>query len=211
MRWELYVATSTPENAYGDPPPGSVGFSGGFKRKPHAARQRERPQNFGVGVSRPKTGKMGRHPTPTSLKVLRGNPGQRPLNADEPQPPPADPNPPAGLAGIALDKWDEMVDLLSKMGVFTQADRQPLQRYCLMYEQWLALEAHCKEHGWTQVTQTGYSQITAEATLIKSLRADMLAIERQFGMTPAARSSIKAPGASAPENPLAAYISRRGG
>lgn len=155
--------------------------------------------------------KMGRTPAPTSLKVLRGNPGQRPLNAEEPIPPPADPNPPSNLAGVALEKWDEMVDLLSKMGVFTAADRQPLQRYCLMYEQWLALEAHCREHGWTQVTQSGYSQITAEATLIKSLRADMLAIERQFGMTPAARSSIKAPGASAPENPLAAYISRRGG
>jgi P27 family predicted phage terminase small subunit len=103
-----------------------------------------------------------------------------------------------------------MAALLSSMGVFTAADRHPLERYCLMYEQWQNLEAHCREHGYTQVTQTGYSQVTAEATLIKSLRSDMLAIERQFGMTPAARSTIKAPGASTPENPLASFIAKRG-
>ena len=27
----------------------------------------------------------GRRPQPTALKVLRGNPGKRPLNVDEPQ------------------------------------------------------------------------------------------------------------------------------
>jgi P27 family predicted phage terminase small subunit len=153
---------------------------------------------------------MGRHPTPTNLKIIRGNPGQRALNADEPQPPAASLTPPRNLEGLALEKWEEMSVLLSRMGVFTQADRHPLERYCLMYEQWTNLERHCREHGYTQVTQTGYSQVTAEATLIKSLRADMLSIERQFGMTPAARSTIKASGASTSENPLASFIERRG-
>ena len=29
---------------------------------------------------------QGRKPTPTNLKVLKGNPGRRPLNKDEPVP-----------------------------------------------------------------------------------------------------------------------------
>lgn len=153
---------------------------------------------------------MGRHPTPTNLKILRGNPGQRALNADEPIPPPASLAPPRNLTGLALEKWEEMSELLLGMGVFTQADRHPLERYCLMYEQWTNLERHCREHGYTQITSTGYSQITAEATLIKSLRSDMLSIERQFGMTPAARSTIKTSGAATPENPLASFIQKRG-
>lgn len=154
---------------------------------------------------------MGRPPVPTSIKLLRDNPGQRRINDAEPVPPPADLTPPAGLEGLALEKWVEVTGLFSSMGVFTQADRHPVQRYCLMYEQWWNLEKHCREHGSTQLTQTGYSQVTAEATLVKSLRKELLEIERQFGMTPAARSSMKvSPGAAAPENPLVAFAKSRG-
>lgn len=153
---------------------------------------------------------MGRTPVPTAIKMCRGNPGQRPLNADEPTPPPADPTPPRLLDGLALEKWEEMAALLSRMGVFTQADRTTLERYCLMYENWVALVKHLKEHGATQITATGYSQVTAESVLEKQLRADLLAIERQFGMTPAARSSMKVSGAAAPADPLEAYIQSRG-
>lgn len=153
---------------------------------------------------------MGRPPVPTSLKLVRGNPGKRPINAAEPIPPKADMAPPPGLEGVALEKWNEMTALFSAMGVFTQADRHPLQRYCLMWEQWQQLEKHCREHGSTQLTSTGYSQITAEATLAKSLRKELLEIERQFGMTPAARSSMKvSAGASAPQNPLVAFAQKR--
>ena len=152
---------------------------------------------------------MARHPAPTAIKLVRGNPGQRPLNADEPVPPKADLEPPRGLEGVALEKWHEMASLLSSMGVFTQADRGPLQRYCLMWEQWESLEAHCRQHGSTQITQTGYSQVTAEATLCKSLRSDLLSIERQFGLTPAARSTIKVTVAAPQEDRLESYIKAR--
>lgn len=155
---------------------------------------------------------MGRTPVPTSIKICRGNPGQRPINADEPAPPPIDSTPPRLLDGVALEKWNEMVALLRGMGVLTQADRTTLERYCLMYEQWAGLQQHFRETLRTQITQTGYSQVTAEATLEKQLRSDMLAIERQFGMTPAARSSMRvAPSASGPADPLESFIKSRSG
>lgn len=152
---------------------------------------------------------MGRPPVPTAIKMCRGNPGQRPLGG-EPAPPPGDPAPPRLLDGLALEKWSEMVPLLTGMGVFTQADRTTLERYCLAYEQWVGMVKHVKEHGGTQITQTGYSQITAESALEKQLRADLLAIERQFGMTPASRATMKVSGAAAPADPLEAYIQSRG-
>jgi P27 family predicted phage terminase small subunit len=153
---------------------------------------------------------MGRIPTPTSLKVLRGNPGQRPINTDEPKPPAADLTPPARLDGPALEKWEEIAPLLASMGVFTQADRGIIERYCLLWEQWLYVVKHVKEHGMTQMTQTGYSQLSAEGTLFKSLPAELMKIEIQFGMTAAARSTLKVSGASAPDDPLEAYIKSRG-
>lgn len=154
---------------------------------------------------------MGRPPVPSAIKLLRGDPGKRGVNQFEPSPPPADLSPPAGLTGIALEKWEEMTSLLSSMQVFTQADRHALQRYCLMWDQWDSLEKHCREHGSTQITSTGYSQVTAEATLAKSLRKELLEIERQFGMTPAARSSMKVTGANSTQNPLAAFAQSRSG
>lgn len=153
---------------------------------------------------------MGRPPVPTSLKVLRGNPGQRAINADEPKPPPADPSPPPRLEGPALDKWNEIVPLLSTMGVFTQADRGVIERYCLLHEQWLHVVKHVRENGMTQLTQTGYSQLTAEGSLFKTLPAELMRIEQQFGMTAAARSTMKVSNAAAPEDPLEAYIKSRG-
>lgn len=153
---------------------------------------------------------MGRPPVPTSLKVLRGNPGQRAINADEPKPPPADISPPARLGGAALDKWNEIAPLLSGMGVFTQADRSVIERYCLLHEQWLHVVKHVQENGMTQLTQTGYSQLTAEGSLFKTLPAELMRIEQQFGMTAAARSTMKVSNAAAPEDPLEAYIKSRG-
>lgn len=152
---------------------------------------------------------MGRHRVPTAINLTRGNPSKRPINTQEPKPPAGDMAPPAGLDGLAGEKWVEMVALLSGMGVYTAAERSTLQRYCLMWEQWWGFEKHCKENGCTQLTQTGYSQVTAEATLCRALRSDLLSIERQFGMTPVARVAIKVTHASAPEDPLEAYLKIR--
>lgn len=154
---------------------------------------------------------MGRTPTPTSLKVIRGNPGQRPINAAEPKPPPADITPPHGLSEEGLAIWNEMAPILLRMGVFTQADRILLTRYCLLQEQFAHVVRHVRENGMTQITQTGYSQLTAEGALFKTLPAELLKIEQQFGMTPASRSAIKVSNAASQENPLATFIQARSG
>lgn len=153
---------------------------------------------------------MGRTPTPTSLKVLRGNPGKGPINSSEPKPPPADTTPPASLSDFGVSIWNQTVPVLVRMGVFTQADRLTITRYCLLQEQFDHVVKHVRENGMTQLTQTGYSQLTAEGALFKSLPAELLRIEQQFGMTPAARSAIKVTDAGTAEDPLEAYIQSRG-
>ena len=154
---------------------------------------------------------MGRPATPTAIKLVRGNPGQRKINDAEPTPPPAELDAPKSLDGVALEKWNEIVPLLDSMGVFTQADRSTVERYCQIFEQWVDVKKHVKENGMTQLTQTGYSQLTAEGSLFRSLPSDLLKIEREFGMTAAARSSMKVGNAAAPEDPLEAYLKKRSG
>ena len=47
----------------------------------------------------------GRRPVPTCMKLLTGNPGKRPLNANEPQPKPEIPECPPQLALLWQIFW----------------------------------------------------------------------------------------------------------
>jgi hypothetical protein len=51
--------------------------------------------------------KAGQRPTPTALKLLRGNPGKQRLPANEPQPDQTIevPDPPPFISGYAADEW----------------------------------------------------------------------------------------------------------
>ncbi len=73
----------------------------------------------------------GRKNTPTALKVITGNPGNRPLPDDEPEYTPDIPKRPAWLKGkVARREWKRVTKLLSDAGVMTIADGNSLAMYC---------------------------------------------------------------------------------
>ena len=152
---------------------------------------------------------MARPTIPTAIKVCRGNPGQRAINIHEPKPPPAALSPPAILGDAGVEKWNDIAPLLSRMGVLTQADLGSLERYCLMHEQWIVIVKHVQQHGMTRDNTDGGRSTSAEGLLFKSLPRELLAIERQFGLTPAARSSMKVENAPSAQDPLEAYLQER--
>ena len=49
--------------------------------------------------------RKGRKPTPRNLKIVRGNPGKRPMGAREPQPEVNVPEPPDFLGKIAKEHF----------------------------------------------------------------------------------------------------------
>jgi hypothetical protein len=72
----------------------------------------------------------GRRPQPTALKVLRGNPGKRPLNAREPQPPAGEVVKPAQLSSAAGVVWDAIAPACLAMGTLTTADVTAFRTLC---------------------------------------------------------------------------------
>ena len=64
----------------------------------------------------------GRKRTPTRLRVLRGNPRDKALNENEPQPPRGVPDPPEWLNLLELEAWDTITEALEPMGVLTLSD-----------------------------------------------------------------------------------------
>lgn len=75
-------------------------------------------------------GRRGPVPTPTTLKLLNGNPGRRPLNDREPQFTPAGVKPPAWLTRRAKVEWKRVAPELQAMGMLTTVDQAALASFC---------------------------------------------------------------------------------
>ncbi|SPO68124.1 protein of unknown function [Pseudomonas sp. JV241A] len=75
----------------------------------------------------------GRRPTPTELKLVRGNPGKRPINKNEPKPAKRIPSAPGHLSSEGQVAWGRLTVLLDRMGVLTEADGFALERLCDCY------------------------------------------------------------------------------
>jgi P27 family predicted phage terminase small subunit len=81
---------------------------------------------------------MARHPHPTYLKVLRGNPGHRPLPEREPEPTQSDavPEPPPWIEGEGAAEWRRVAPELHRLRLVTPVDLSVLEAYCLAYGHW---------------------------------------------------------------------------
>jgi phage terminase small subunit len=113
----------------------------------------------------------GRRPTPTALKIIRGNPGKRAINHAEPKPPAGPLERPEHLDEVAAAEWDRIVPILAAMGVATTADRAAVEAYVILY-----------------------SEMVATARAGKPLRtgavAQLRACMSELGLTPAARAKL---------------------
>jgi phage terminase small subunit len=62
----------------------------------------------------------GPPPTPNVIKLLKGNPGRRPIRAEPAPSRPAEaPPPPTFLAGYACDEWFRVAPELHALGLLT--------------------------------------------------------------------------------------------
>jgi P27 family predicted phage terminase small subunit len=138
----------------------------------------------------------GRKPTPTVLKLLRGNPGKRRINAEEPSCAPAPLEPPAWLEGEARTKWTEMAPQLLDAGLLAQIDTDALAAYCLAYADWREALNQLKTYGKVVAAPSGYPMPSPWVAIEKQARADMARAQTEFGMTPSSRTRVHGKSAS---------------
>lgn len=141
-------------------------------------------------------GRRGPRPQPTSLKILRGNPGCRLINASEPKPPADGIAMPPHLGEVAAARWRELLPMLQAVRVMTRADVEALARYCDTYEWWLAVRAKLKAEGDTYPIlndggQVKYIAQRPEVSIAHKLAQQLRQLEADFGLSPAARVSLK--------------------
>lgn len=136
-------------------------------------------------------GRRGPQPQPTALKIERGNPGQRPLNQDEPQLAPASRAVPDGLDGRAKEEWLRLVDELTDKGVLTVGDMSAFEEYCRLvgdvdtYERLIAKLV--KRKGGRE-----YAHSLGYPNYLLKLRTQLRQQAAHLGLTPSSRSGVKA-------------------
>lgn len=157
-------------------------------------------------------GRRGPKTQPTAVKIFRGNPGKENLAAkaaSEPKPEDASLAPPDILEGHALAMWHRRAPQLAAMKVLTDADRETLTRYCIAWELYILAYAAVKGAGLSSEIASGRRTTTPEATLIRGYHADLLQIEREFGLTPSGRAGIKVDHAEE-QDTLASFLNETG-
>lgn len=133
---------------------------------------------------------MGRHPKPTELKRIEGNPGKRPLSDDEPKP--------AGLVGEApewLDeigrmKWNQKRAVLEPLGLLTDADDDFLAAYCDAYSEMVKATYDIREEGPISVSEKGSPYQNPRVGQKNKAVEKLVKIGALFGLSPSSRSGL---------------------
>jgi phage terminase small subunit len=136
-------------------------------------------------------GRRGPKPKPAHLKILGGNPGNKPLHDGSPQVASGIPRCPTRFDGVSRHLWKSLGRKLAKAGILTLLDIFALEMLVDAYMEYHAAIASENE------TRTEKAQ--------KHLRTML----REFGLTPASRSSVKAaqePEAKKQADPASQYF-----
>jgi P27 family predicted phage terminase small subunit len=154
----------------------------------------------------------GRKPVPTALRIMRGNPGKRPLPADEPSPPPLEVTrpPPEWLDDEAQTEWRRIAPMLARNGLLTEVDLDALTAYCLAWCTWKKANRAISQFGMVIKAKNGYVMQSPYIPIANKAMATMKGLMLEFGMTPSSRSRVsKSDGALAPSNPLERFLNRK--
>ena len=136
-------------------------------------------------------GKRGPRTTPTVLKILKGNPSKNDLKTlakTEPKSPASNVDPPDDLEGLALEKWNESVPMLSTMRVWGKSERETWARYCRLHQLWHECYGIVRKEGQVYVKASGMLAPRPETSLLIQYGTQLIRLECEFGLTPASRS-----------------------
>jgi len=146
----------------------------------------------------------GRKPKPTAQKELEGNPGKRPINDREPQPPPFEPgagpasaqvvdDTPEELAGqeVAIKEWQRLAPMLRACRQITEADRAALIALCLEWGRYIEAHRNVKRLGLVVKAPSGYPMTNPYLSIATKALANCNKLWPELGLTPSSRSRVQ--------------------
>ena len=137
----------------------------------------------------------GRKPTPTALKILAGNPGQRKLPPNEPQPELGIRKAPSWLCAYARKVWNDDGPGLVAMGVLGRTDWMVFASYCQAAADVRRAREKMQAAG-EQLTEVnpvnGLEGRSVYYNIVRERGLDALKYAAELGITPSARTRVSA-------------------
>ena len=134
----------------------------------------------------------GPRPEPTTLRLLRGNPSKRPLNAHEPRPRIEIPTCPSHLSAEAKREWRRSSKLLAEMGLLARIDRAALAVFCEAWARWVDAERALQQYGVIVKSPNGFPMQSPYLAVANKAMEQLRQLLGEFGMSPAARTRVHA-------------------
>ena len=148
---------------------------------------------------------MGRRPTATIDKVLRGNPGKRPINQREPVAQVGLPPAPDHLDPDARAHWAEFGAALVAEQRIGVVYGPIFATYCVAWSRWQHAERQVRERGAVTSSPSGYEVKSAWLTIADKAWAQVVKSLGEMGLTPTAQSRAVKVEPPADGDPFAAF------
>ena len=135
----------------------------------------------------------GPKPTPLNMRLIQGNPNNRPIDDNIPDPEVlgAIPVMPEYLSLAACEHWPEFATQLSNMRVLTNADLPALCMLCETYAiYWEAMNG-VREFGMISMTPNHHLQESAYLNTAFRALDKCMKILTEFGLTPSSRMRVR--------------------
>jgi len=154
--------------------------------------------------------KPGPRPQPTSKKIVKGNPGRRPLPKNEPKPRISEniPSAPGHLSKVGKKEWRRVTKELHPIGLITKIDITALAAYCSAYATWVECQEKIQKTGLLIKAPSGYPIINPLLSISNKAVIQMKSFLIEFGMTPSSRSRVEGIKAEAEGDPLENFFKR---
>ena len=134
--------------------------------------------------------KAGRRPKPTAIRLLEGT--QRGPVKREPSMPVGVPPMPERLKvdAVAVEKWQELAVILTKMGVLTTGDGEALATLCEVHSAEQSCLLQLRAGGAVMHTDLGGVKPNPAGPMYRSLVAMKASLLSEFGLTPSSRTKL---------------------
>jgi P27 family predicted phage terminase small subunit len=125
------------------------------------------------------------------MKKLRGNPGNRPLNPDEPKPNSLTNDPPEHLSPGAKKYWKETIKLLEGAGILSELDADVLSLYSETKLKWVHAMKQIKKNGYVVNAPSGFPVQSPWVQIANKSYDQLMKILPELGFSPSSRSRLK--------------------
>lgn len=133
----------------------------------------------------------GRPATPTAIKIADGNPGNRPINTNEPKPKGVL-TAPKTLSKDAKAHWTRIVFSMDA-GVFAPPDEGLLASWCEARANHDTATTMLKNEPMVVLGSTGQLTVSPWIKIQSDMARLMISLAQQLGFNPAARAKLHAP------------------